>query len=105
MAHAMLSFNEQIERIAEVVAVIAVGTLLWAVDWQRASWPFVALLLLVIRPLSTSLSQPEASLCAMTWPPSTAWVRSALPLNGMWFRVTLALPASSSMGNGAGASL
>ena len=52
MAHAMLSFNEQIERIAEVVAVIAVGTLLWAVDWQRVSWPFVALLLLVIRPIS-----------------------------------------------------
>ena len=52
MAHAVLSFNEQIERIAEVVAVIAVGTLLWAVDWQRVSWPFVALLLLVIRPIS-----------------------------------------------------
>ena len=43
MAHAVLSFNEQIERIAEVVAVIAVGTLLWAVDWHRASWPFVRL--------------------------------------------------------------
>ena len=38
MAHAMLSFNEQIERIGEVVAVIAVGMLLWAVEWQRASW-------------------------------------------------------------------
>jgi len=52
MAHAMLSFNEQLERIAEVVAVIAVGTLLWAVDWHRVSWPFVALLLIVIRPVS-----------------------------------------------------
>ena len=52
MAHAMLSFNEQIERIAEVVAVIAVGTLLWAVDWRLVSWGFVALLLLVIRPIS-----------------------------------------------------
>jgi NhaP-type Na+/H+ or K+/H+ antiporter len=52
MAHAVLSFNEQIERIAEVVAVIAVGTLLWAIDWSRASWWFVALLLLAIRPLS-----------------------------------------------------
>jgi len=52
MAHAMLSFNEQIERIAEVVAVLAVGTLLWAVEWQRVSWPFVALLLVVIRPVS-----------------------------------------------------
>ena len=52
MAHAMLSFNEQIERIAEVVAVIAVGTLLWAVEWRLVSWGFVALLLLVIRPIS-----------------------------------------------------
>ena len=52
MAHAMLSFNEQIERIAEVVAVIAVGTLLWAVDWHRAVWWFVAVLLLVIRPVA-----------------------------------------------------
>ena len=52
MAHAVLSFNEQIERIGEVVAVIAVGMLLWAVDWPRVSWPFVALLLLVIRPMS-----------------------------------------------------
>jgi len=52
MAHAVLSFNEQIERIAEVVAVVAVGALLWGVDWSRASWWFVALLLLVIRPLA-----------------------------------------------------
>jgi len=48
----VLSFNEQIERIAEVVAVVAVGALLWGVDWSRASWWFVALLLLVIRPLA-----------------------------------------------------
>ncbi|MBV9892099.1 MAG: cation:proton antiporter [Rhizobacter sp.] len=52
MAYAMLSFNEQIERIAEVVAVVAVGALLWAVDWGRVSWWFVWLSLLVIRPLA-----------------------------------------------------
>jgi NhaP-type Na+/H+ or K+/H+ antiporter len=51
----MLSFNEQLERIAEVVAVVAVGTLLWAVDWHLVSWGFVALLLLVIRPLSVAV--------------------------------------------------
>ena len=55
MAHAMLSFNEQIERIAEVAAVVAIGMLLWAVDWREISWPFVALLLVVIRPLSVAL--------------------------------------------------
>jgi NhaP-type Na+/H+ or K+/H+ antiporter len=55
MAHAVLSFNEQMERIAEVVAVIAVGTLLWAVDWSRVSWGFVAFLLLFVRPVSVLL--------------------------------------------------
>ena len=55
MAHAMLSFNEQIERIAEVAAVVAIGMLLWAVDWHTVSWPFVALLLVVIRPLSVAI--------------------------------------------------
>ena len=65
MAHAMLSFNEQIERIGEVAAVIAVGTLLWAVEWRLASWGFVAVLLVVIRPLAVAIglagSQTSAS--------------------------------------------
>ena len=55
MAHAMLSFNEQIERIAEVGAVVAIGMLLWAIDWREVSWPFVAVLLIVIRPLSVAI--------------------------------------------------
>jgi NhaP-type Na+/H+ or K+/H+ antiporter len=49
------SFNEQIERIGEVAAVVAVGMLLWAVEWQHASWPFVAVLLLVIRPIAVAI--------------------------------------------------
>ena len=71
MAHAMLAFNEQIERIGEVVAVIAVGMLLWAVEWRLASWGFVAALLLVIRPVSvavgligSSTSAPQRGLIA-----------------------------------------
>ncbi len=55
MAHAVLAFNEQIERIGEVAAVVAVGMLLWAVEWRLASWGFVAALLLVIRPLSVAV--------------------------------------------------
>ena len=55
MAHAMLSFNEQIERIGEVAAVVAIGMLLWAVEWREVSWLFVALLLVVIRPLSVAI--------------------------------------------------
>ena len=55
MAHAMLSFNEQIERIGEVAAVIALGALLWAVDWSLLPWWFVPLLLLVVRPISVAV--------------------------------------------------
>jgi sodium/hydrogen antiporter len=55
MAHAVLGFNEKIERIAEVVAVVVIGALLWAVAWQHVVWWFVPLLLLVIRPVSVAL--------------------------------------------------
>jgi NhaP-type Na+/H+ or K+/H+ antiporter len=61
MAHALLGFNEQLERIGEVTAVIAIGALLWAVDWHQAVWWFVALLLLVIRPLSVAIGLTGSS--------------------------------------------
>jgi NhaP-type Na+/H+ or K+/H+ antiporter len=54
MAQAVLGFNEQAERIGEVAIVITIGALLWAVQWQYATWWFVALLLLVLRPLAVS---------------------------------------------------
>lgn len=52
LTQAVLGFNEQAERIGEVAIVIAIGALLWAVEWHAAAWWFVPLLLLVIRPLS-----------------------------------------------------
>jgi NhaP-type Na+/H+ or K+/H+ antiporter len=55
MAHAVLSFNEQLERIAEVVAVTCIGMLLWSLDWSRVDWWFVAALLLVVRPLAVAI--------------------------------------------------
>ena len=55
MAHAMLSFNEQIERIGEVAAVMLIGMMLWAVEWRHVQWPFVLLLLLVIRPIAVAI--------------------------------------------------
>lgn len=55
MAHAVLGFNQQIERIGEVAAVIAIGGLLWAVKWNLAVWWFVPLLLLLIRPAAVAL--------------------------------------------------
>ncbi|HEX2544058.1 MAG TPA: sodium:proton antiporter [Ramlibacter sp.] len=55
MARAVLGFNEQVERIGEVAIVIAIGTLLWTVQWVEASWWFVPLLLLLIRPLAVAI--------------------------------------------------
>jgi sodium/hydrogen antiporter len=55
MTQAVLGFNEQAERIGELTIVIAIGALLWAVQWDPSSWWFVALLLLVIRPLAVRI--------------------------------------------------
>jgi NhaP-type Na+/H+ or K+/H+ antiporter len=55
MAQAVLGFNQQAERIGEVVIVITIGALLWAVQWELAAWWFVPLLLLAIRPLAVLL--------------------------------------------------
>ncbi len=61
MAHAVLGFNEQLERIGEVTAVIAIGALLWAVDWSKAVWWFVPVLLLFIRPRSVAIGLAGSS--------------------------------------------
>ena len=55
LAHAVARFNEQIERIGEVAAVIVIGMMLWAVEWHHVRWWFIVLLLLVIRPLSVAV--------------------------------------------------
>lgn len=55
MAHAVLSFNEQLDRIGELCAVVVIGMLLWAVQWQHAVWWFVPLMLVVVRPASVWL--------------------------------------------------
>jgi sodium/hydrogen antiporter len=60
MARAVLAFNEQAERIGEVAVVIVIGALLWAVQWELASWWFVPLLLLGIRPLAVQLGLGRA---------------------------------------------
>ena len=58
MAEAVLAFNEQLERIGEVAVVLVIGALLATVSWSTVPWWFVALLLLVIRPLAAVLSLP-----------------------------------------------
>ncbi len=55
MAHAVLAFNEQLERIGEVVIVLVVGAMLSSdlVSWN-ALW-LVLLLFLLIRPVSVAI--------------------------------------------------
>ncbi|MDO9072810.1 MAG: cation:proton antiporter [Rubrivivax sp.] len=55
MAHAVMSFNEQLDRIGEMVGVVLLGMLLWSVPWLPAAWWFVPLMLLAVRPLSVAL--------------------------------------------------
>jgi NhaP-type Na+/H+ or K+/H+ antiporter len=52
MTHAVLGFNEQLERICEVAVVILIGTMLLpsSIPWS-ALW-FIPLMLLVIRPIA-----------------------------------------------------
>jgi len=60
MASEVLGFNEQLERIGEVAIMLLVGALLSFVDW---SWPkvgFVALLFVVVRPLSVAVGLMKA---------------------------------------------
>lgn len=55
MATAVLSFNEQIERIGELAVVVTIGALLWSVPWPSTVWWFVPALLFLIRPVSVAI--------------------------------------------------
>jgi sodium/hydrogen antiporter len=55
MAESVLGFNEQIERLAEVVAVLLVGALLSSTPLPRAALWFVPLLFLVVRPSAVAI--------------------------------------------------
>lgn len=55
MAHAVMSFNEQLDRVGEMVGVVILGMLLWSVPWVPQGWWFVPLVLLLVRPLSVAV--------------------------------------------------
>lgn len=55
LAQTVLTFNQQLDRLGEVAVVLLVGSLLPAIDPSVTAWIAVALLLLVIRPVSTFL--------------------------------------------------
>jgi len=61
MAQAVMSFNEQLDRVGEIVGVITIGLLVSAVTWQPASCWFVPLVLLVIRPLAVAMGLAGSS--------------------------------------------
>ena len=61
MAHAVMSFNEQLDRIGEMVGVVIIGMLLTAVPWVPSAWWFVPLVLLLVRPLSVAVGLAGSS--------------------------------------------
>lgn len=52
MQESVQGFNEQLEKLAELTLVLAVGAMLAYAEPPSATWWFVALVLLVLRPLS-----------------------------------------------------
>jgi len=61
MAQAVLGFNEQLDRIGEVAAVITIGAMLWTVQWHSGAWWLVPLLLFAIRPVAVALGMIHSS--------------------------------------------
>lgn len=62
MAQAVLTVNEQFERIAEVALVLCVGAMLPEVSWPSHGATFLAVLLLAIRPLAVCIGLRGAGL-------------------------------------------
>jgi NhaP-type Na+/H+ or K+/H+ antiporter len=50
-----MSFNEQLDRIGEMVGVVLLGLMLASVPWVPAALWFVPLALLVVRPVAVQL--------------------------------------------------
>jgi len=60
MARAVLGFNEQLERIAELGMVMMIGAMLPAIGSLSSLWWFVPLVFLVVRPASVVLGMAGA---------------------------------------------
>ncbi len=72
MASALLEFNEQLERIAEIALVVVIGAMLAVVPIPVEAIWFVPLLFLVIRPVSVALGlagsgTPRTRLAFLGW--------------------------------------
>ena len=94
MAHALLGFNEKLERIGEMVVVITIGTLLWAVHWPYVVWWFVPLLLLVIRPVAVTVGLIGSSTTgSQRWMTSWFGIRGIGSLYYLMYAINNGLPA------------
>ena len=61
MASAVLGFSEQLERIGAIALVVLVGALLHRAEWSLEAAAFVAVVILVIRPLAVYLGMAGSS--------------------------------------------
>ena len=94
MAHALLGFNEKLERIGEMVVVITIGTLLWAVQWPYVVWWFVPLLLLVIRPVAVTVGLIGSNTTGnQRWMTSWFGIRGIGSLYYLMYAINNGLPA------------
>ncbi|CAN5599691.1 cation:proton antiporter [soil metagenome] len=93
MAHALLGFNEKLERIGEMVVVITIGTLLWAVQWTYVVWWFVPLLLLVVRPVAVTVGLIGSSTTGnQRWMTSWFGIRGIGSLYYLMYAINHGLP-------------
>ena len=61
MASAVLGFSEQLERIGAVALVVLVGALLHRAEWSVEALAFVAVVILVVRPVAVWLGMAGSS--------------------------------------------
>jgi len=96
MAHAVTSFNEQLDRIGEIVGVAVVGMLLWAVPWDAAAWWFVPLMLLAVRPISVIVGLAGSKRTSRTQRGLIAWfgIRGIGSLYYLSYAINHGLPAA-----------
>ncbi|MEP6998004.1 MAG: cation:proton antiporter [Betaproteobacteria bacterium] len=95
MAHAVLSFDEQLERFAEIAMVLVVGAMFsYAAIPPSALW-FIPLLLLVIRPLSVLIAGAPAMSSGIQLP-LIAWfgIRGIGSIYYLLYAVNRGLPDS-----------
>ena len=100
-AHAVLSFNDQLDRIGETAGVVMLGLLLWAVPWVLAALWFVPLALLLVLPLSVALGLASSRRTSATQR-GIGWfgIRSIGSLYYLGYALKHGLPAEQDVGVG-----